>query len=49
MDTKQEMLERVKALADKYLGLKKTVLEMVDELDKIEKEYTELVKKIKES
>ena len=47
METKQELLERVKVLADKFADLKQTILAMVQELDVVEKEYYDTIKKIK--
>jgi len=45
---KQELLKEVGELADKYTELKKVILVMLDDLDKIEKKYIETIKKIKE-
>jgi len=45
---KQELLKKAGELADKHAELKKVILVMLDDLDKIEKEYIETIKKIKE-
>lgn len=45
--TKQELLEIAKQLAEKHSFLKETVLDILIDIDKIEKEYLEIIKQIK--
>jgi len=45
--TKQEMLDKIKILADKHLELKKTITKMLDDLDAIQLEYNNLIEKVK--
>ena len=47
--TKQELLIEAQQLAEKHQELKKTILKMLDDLDKIEIEYNRIVDKIKEN
>lgn len=44
---KQVLLEYVKELADKHAELKSVVINMLDEMDKIEIEYNRTIEEIK--
>jgi Asp-tRNA(Asn)/Glu-tRNA(Gln) amidotransferase A subunit family amidase len=46
---KQELLELAKKLADKHAELKEVVINMLDEMDKIELEYNKIVEEIKKN
>jgi len=45
---KQELLDEVKVLADKHAELKKIVLDILDEMDRIELECIKIKEKIRQ-
>ncbi len=45
----QELMDICKSLAEKHAELKQTVLDMLDEMDKIELEYIRIIKEIKKN
>lgn len=47
-NNKNELLEEARKLAEKHDQLKRLIYQMLDDLDKIELEYLEKIKKIKE-
>ncbi len=46
---KQELLEEAKKLAEKHAELKSAVINMLDEMDKIELEYNKIIEEIKKN
>jgi uncharacterized coiled-coil DUF342 family protein len=47
--TKQDLLEEAKKLAEKHAELKAVVINMLDEMDKIESEYNKIIEEIKKN
>jgi hypothetical protein len=47
METKKQLLEKAKEIAQKHSDLKITIEKMLDDLDNLEIEYNEIIKKIK--
>ena len=47
--TKQELLEQSQKLAEKHTEIKSVIIGMLDEMDKIEVEYNEIIEQIKKN
>jgi len=45
--TKQELLEDAQKLTEKHAELKSVIMNMLDEMDKIELEYNKIIEEIK--
>lgn len=49
MENKKELLEKAKEIAQKLIDLKSTIELMLDDLEKLENQYNEIVLKIKKT